>query len=199
MLNKTILACCSIIMAMPLFTTPQSKPIHGQALIFEKDGLSACGFQTIHGVYTADHVSIIDGTLRSASIDIQLLRAVFKDVKSFTIGTGKPTHFRTRRGKRIRLDVTDSNAVYWTTKQRFFGGESGLPVFDSDDNVVGVVTGCIKRTGTIKWFGTVAKISKFNETFSDELKSKPTYPDSPGILVEPRSSKLSNSDQVGGS
>jgi len=117
-------------------------------------------FQTNVGVITVDHQPVFDDSTRFVDLDIRIRRAVVTS-KAYELGSGEPSFFIDRRGHRVNIEVSSETQNSWITEQKFFPGESGLPVFDKSGKCVAVVLG--NRRERIKWRGRVCKIFRAGE------------------------------------
>lgn len=110
------------------------------------------------GVITCDHCETPgEVTLRVPGQDLKLLPSDGR--KHFSLSSADPDHFFCRRGTRYKLSVSKTEPNQWIVDREFYPGESGLAVFDSDGNAVGLVLG--NRLVDGSWRGRVARFDSF--------------------------------------
>lgn len=103
------------------------------------DDAYACGFRIKTGVLTVAHLEGVGSVWVDRDLDLRLIES--DAGRLFDIGRGKPKYFRCRRGVKHSLTVLRTEKKQWICDREFFPGESGLPVFNSKGQVVGLVLG----------------------------------------------------------
>lgn len=126
-----------------------------QTYIIDSPQESASGFNTSVGFITAGHVTAVNGIFHDLEYDFKLSNRI--EGAKHRLGTGDPDHFFDRRGHKVKLDLIRKQRDRFVVKQRFFSGESGLPIFNSRGEVVGLVIGFYEdsKNGIISRFETL--------------------------------------------
>lgn len=123
-----------------LFVLSLCKACEGQHVtIRAPDGAYACGFRTKAGLVTVAHLEGVGGVWVNRKFDCRLIKN--NSGKLHDVGEGIPNYFLCRRGRRHSLTVVRTEKTQWVCDQEFFPGESGLPVFGANGQVVGFVLG----------------------------------------------------------
>jgi len=144
-----------------------SKAALGQSSYEQIGDSEAVVFKTEFGVWTALHVGQAFGATHvSSRLDIQFKRTKTRNKVHFEIGDGPPVSFVTRRGKKFSISASELNNDVWSIDNfRFFGGESGSPVFNAKGEVCGIVLGNYYKG---RWQGRAAKIQKFAKALEEK-------------------------------
>lgn len=117
----------------------------GQTVTIRSGNSSAMAFNTKLGLCTVDHAEWFLPSVRFAELDMRL-GAKLVDVPVYSFGLGEPKYFIDRRGSRHELTRPTSSRYEYEVAEEFFSGESGLPVFNSEGKVVGLVLGNVIRS-----------------------------------------------------
>lgn len=123
--------------------------------ITNSNGARCMAFRTKFGLITVDHFPTTEKLYRCKEYDVAILK-VYPGSR-FVIARGKPEYFIDRRGTRRNLVILFDEEKEWIVKTEFFPGESGLPVFNSNSQVVGLVLG--NRVGR-SIIGRVGKLNR---------------------------------------
>ena len=128
---------------------------NSQTYLLDSPKEGASGFNTSLGFITAGHVQMYKGLFHDTNHDFKIGSPIKGGRLRF--GTGKPSYFVDRRGFTVSLDCVRTSNDRFVVKQRFFQGESGLPVFNKDGEVVGLVVGYYATTkeGLVSRFETL--------------------------------------------
>ena len=148
------------------------------------DGAYACGFRTRVGLITVAHLEGVGGVWINRDFDCRMIKN--NSGALHDIGEGGPCFFRCRRGRKHSLTILSTEKTQWIVSSEFYPGESGLPVFNREGQVVGLVLG--NRVGNVYRgrVGRLREVPEFRLSLESEKKnSEVAEPvDTAGLTVD---------------
>lgn len=135
--NIAVVSGLMVVVLLSIITACDCSAQH--VTIIAPDGAKASGFRTDLGVVTVAHIEGVRSKWVNRKFDCRLIDSDVGQLHE--VGDGQPEYFICRRGRRHNLKVLSTTNEQWICDVEFFNGESGLPIYDGQGQVVGYVVG----------------------------------------------------------